>query len=150
MATFRDRPYTQFNFLVDVGSGAVEGPDGGFQEVSGLDTNVDVIEYRNGNSKENTPIKLTGLNRVTDVTLRRGLIGSLALYQWFDEVRNGAQNSFRTVTIALQTEDRTGVVMTWKLLRARITKHTSGPLNALGANVAMEEIVLSYERLEIV
>jgi phage tail-like protein len=72
-----------------------------------LDTNVDVIEYRNGNSKENTPIKLTGLNRVTDVTLRRGLIGSLSLCQWFGEVRNGAQTSFRTVTIALQTEDRT-------------------------------------------
>ncbi len=149
MATFRDRPYTQFNFLVDLGTGDTERPDGGFQEVSGLDTNVDVIEYRNGNSKENTPIKLTGLNRVTDVTLRRGLIGSLSLYQWFDAIRNGDQQVLRTVTISLQTEDRSGVVMSWKLLRARITKHTSGPLNALGADVAVEEITLSYERLEI-
>jgi len=40
-------------------------------------------------------------------------------------------------------------VMTWKLLRARIIKHTSGPLNARGNDVAVEEIVLAYERLEI-
>ncbi len=149
MATFRDRPYTQFNFLIDLGTGDAEGPDGGFQNVSGLDTSVDVIEYRNGNSRENTPIKLNGLNRVADVTLRRGLLGSLSLYQWFDAIRNGDPTALRTVTIALQTEDRSGVVMTWKLLRARITKHTSGPLNALGTDVAVEEITLSYERLEI-
>lgn len=149
MAIVRDRPYTQFNFLVDIGTGDAAGPDAGFQDVSGLESSVDVIEYRNGNSKENSPLKLTGLNRVTDVTLRRGLIGSLALYQWFDDIRNGNQNALRTVTISLQTEDRSAVAITWKLLRARIIKHTSGPLNAKGADVAIEEIVLAYERLEI-
>ncbi len=107
------------------------------------------IEYRNGNSRENSPIKLTGLNRVSDVTLRRGLIGSLALFQWFDDIRNGNQNALRTVTISLPSEDRSDIVMTWKLLRARITKHTSGSLNAKGTDVAMEEIVLSYERLDL-
>jgi phage tail-like protein len=149
MATLRDRPYTQFNFLVDLGDGQTEGPQAGFQEVGNISTEVGVIEYRNGNSKGNDVIKLTGLSKVTDVTLRRGIIGSLNLYAWIDQIRNGDQNALRTVTIQLQNEDRTAIVQTWKLLRARITKHTSGPFNAKGTDVAMEELVLSYERLEL-
>jgi hypothetical protein len=50
MAVLRDRPYTQFNFLVDLGDGVTEGPTAGFQEVSGIGMEVTVTEYRNGNS----------------------------------------------------------------------------------------------------
>ena len=110
---------------------------------------VAVAEYRNGNSKENSVIKITGLNKATDVTLKRGVIGSLNLYQWLNQIRNGDQAALRTVTIQLQNEDHSAVVQTWKLLRARIIKHTSGPLNAKGTDVAMEEMVLAYERLEM-
>jgi len=149
MAVLRDRPYTGFNFLVDLGDGVTEGPRAGFQEVSGLGMEVTVVEYRNGNSKENNPIKLTGLSKVPDVTLKRGIIGTTDLYAWLDQIRNGDQGALRTVTIHLQNEDRTQVVMTWKLLRARIVKHTSGPFNAKGSEVAIEEIVLAAERLEI-
>jgi phage tail-like protein len=149
MAVLRDRPYAQFNFLVDLGSGDTDGPEAGFQECSALSMSVDVIEYRNGNDKENSPRKLTGLARVSDVTLKRGIIGSLGLYKWIDQIRNGDSASFRTVVIQLQNEDHSAIVMTWKLLRARIIKHTSGPLNAKGTDVAMEEITLAYERLEI-
>ena len=149
MATQRDRPYVQFNFLVDLGDGNTAGPTAGFQEVSGLSMEVTVAEYRNGNSKENNVIKITGLNKCTDVTMKRGVIGSLNLYQWLDQIRNGDQAALRTVTVQLQSEDHASVVQTWKLLRARIIKHTSGPFNALGTDVAMEEMVLAYERLEI-
>src|SRR4029078_4584088 len=149
MATMRDRPYTQFNFLVDIGTGDTDGPDAGFEEVTGLESTVDVIEFPNGTSKENSVVKLTGLNKATDVTMKRGVIGSLSLYRWFDDIRNGNQNALRTVVISLQNEDHSGVVMTWKLLRARIVKYTSGPLNGKGTDVAMEEIVLAYERLEL-
>lgn len=149
MAVLRDRPYTQFNFLVDLGDGNTEGPQAGFQEVSGLGMEISVAEYRNGNSKENNVMKITGLARASDVTLKRGIIGSLNLYNWINQVRNGDQNALRTVTISLQNEDHTAVVQTWKLLRARIIKHTSGPLNAKGSDVAMEETVLAYERLEM-
>jgi phage tail-like protein len=149
MAVFRDLPYAQFNFLVDLGTGQTEGPEAGFQECSGISMTIDVIEYRNGNDKENSPRKLTGLARVNDVTLKRGIIGSVSLYQWMDQIRNGDQSARRTVTIQLQNEDRTGVVMTWKLLRARIVKHTTGPLNAKGTDVAIEELTLAYERLEL-
>jgi len=149
MATLRERPYVQFNFLVDLGTGSTEGADAGFQEISGIGMEVTVAEYRNGNSKENSVMKVTGLNKSTDVTLKRGVIGSLSLYKWLDQIRNGDQTALRTVVIHLQNEDHTQIVQTWKLMRARIIKHTSGPLNAKGTDVAMEELVLAYERLEM-
>jgi phage tail-like protein len=147
MAVQRDRPYTQFNFVVDLGAGG-DGPHGGFQEVSAISTEVAVTEYRNGNSKENSPIKITGLNKCSDVTLKRGVIGALDLYGWLNEIRNGDQNALRTVTIRLLDEAHSPV-QTWKLLRARIVKHASGPFDARGNDVAIEEIVLAYERLEL-
>ena len=149
MAVLRDRPYGQFNFLVDLGTGQTEGPEAGFQECSAISMSVDVAEYRNGNDKENSVRKITGLNKAADVTLKRGIIGSLGLYKWIDQIRNGDPAAFRTVVIQLQNEDHTATVMTWKLLRARIIKHTSGPLNAKGTDVAMEELTLAYERLEM-
>ena len=149
MAVLRDRPYAQFNFLVDLGTGQTDGPEAGFQDCSGIAMSVDVIEYRNGNDKENNPRKLTGLTRVSDVTLKRGIIGSLALYQWINQIRNGDPAAARTVVIHLQNEDHTATVMSWKLRGARIIKHTSGPLNAKGTDVAVEEITLAYERLEL-
>lgn len=149
MAVLRDRPYPQFNFLVDLGTGDPDGIDGGFQEVTGLDATVDVIEYRAGNYKLNAPIKLTGLSRAGDVTLRRGVIGSVTLYQWFDELRNGSPSALRTVKISLQNEGRSEIVMSWRLIRARIVRHVSGPLHAANSDVAVEEVVLAHERLEL-
>ena len=145
MAVQRDRPYCRFNFLVDLGDGVAAG----FQEVGAISSEVDVVEYRNGNSRENSVVKLTGLDKASNVTLRRGVIGSLDLYQWFNQVRNGDQAALRNVTVHLQNEDRTGVVQTWKLLRARVVKFTAGPFNAQSSDVALEEIVLAYERLEL-
>ncbi|MDQ1591857.1 MAG: hypothetical protein QOG71_2484 [Pyrinomonadaceae bacterium] len=149
MAILRDRPYVQFNFLVDLGTGTTEGVEAGFQECSNIGMEVTVSEYRTGNSKENSVRKITGLNKSTDVTLKRGVIGSLNLYKWLDDIRNGNQMAERTVVIQLQNEDHTAVVQTWKLLRARIIKHVSGPMNAKGTDVAMEELTLAYERLEM-
>ena len=149
MAVLRERPYVQFNFLVDLGTGTTEGPEAGFQEISGIGMEVTVAEYRNGNERENSVRKITGLNKSTDVTLKRGVIGSLNLYTWLNQIRNGDQSAHRTVVIQLQNEDHTAVVQEWRLLRARIIKHTSGPLNAKGTDVAMEELVLAYERLEM-
>lgn len=149
MAVQRERPYVQFNFLVDLGTGNTDGADAGFQEISNVGMEVTVAEYRNGNEKENSVRKITGLNKATDVTMKRGVIGSLSLYRWLDQLRNGDPNALRTVTIQLQNEDHTAVVQTWKLLRARIVKHLSGPFNAKGTDVAMEELTLAYERLEM-
>jgi phage tail-like protein len=150
MAVQRERPYVQFNFLVDLADGSgTEGPVAGFQEVSGIGMEVTVAEYRTGNSKENSVMKITGMNKSTDVTLKRGVIGSLSLYSWLNQIRNGDQAAMRNVTVQLMSEDHSQAVLTWKLMRARIIKHTSGPMNAKGTDVAMEELVLAYERLEM-
>ena len=105
-------------------------------------------KYRNGNDKENRVRKIPGLTKTSDVTLKRGLIGATDLFDWLKQVSNG-DISVRNVLIQLQNEDRSAVVLTWTLHRARIIKHTSGPLNAKGTDVAIEEIVLSYDRLDM-
>jgi phage tail-like protein len=150
MAVREERPYVQFNFTVDLN---VPGMDpnsftGGFQEVSGIGMEVTVSEYRNGSDKDNGTRKITGLNKQSDITLKRGVIGALPLYEWLNDIRNGNQQSFRDVTVTLQNEAHEPV-LEWRLMRARVIKVTYGPLNAKGNDVAMEEMVLSYERLEM-
>ena len=149
MAILRERPYDNFNFLVDLGTGKAEGAQAGFQEVLLPEVWLDVIEYRNGNEKENSVRKLTGLEHCGNALLKRGVIGSLNLYQWYDQVRNGDAKAFRTVTIHLQSEDHTGPVLTWKLLRARPVRLQWSPLQGRGKEVALECLDLACERLEL-
>jgi phage tail-like protein len=149
MPVKRERPFAQFNFLIDLGTGNTEGADAGFQECSNVGMEVAVAEYRNGNEKENSVRKVTGLNKATDVTLKRGVVGSNALYEWLNAIRNGDANQLRTVRIHLMSEDHQLTVQTWNLLRARIIKYVSGPFNAKGTDVAMEELTLAYERMEM-
>jgi phage tail-like protein len=149
MATLRKQPYGQFNFLVDLGAGKTKGQRAGFQEVSGIEMEATGSDSRTGKNKEKGITKLPGINKTTDVTLKRGVIDSTALSQWLNDIRNGGQKAFRTVTTQMQNEDHTVAVVTWKLLRARIVKIVSGPFNAKGADVAMEELTLACERLEV-
>ena len=149
MAVPRERPYVQFNFHVNLGDGVTNTPQAGFQEISGIGMEVTITEYRPGNYAFNNVIKTAGLNKATDVTMKRGVIGSLDLYKWLDDVRNGSNNGLRTVTIDLKSEDRSTTVQTWRLINARIMKHVSGPMSAKGTDVALEELTLSYERLEM-
>lgn len=147
MPTLReDRPYMQFNFKVEI-----DGREGGFQEVSGIGTEVAVSEYRHGNDPENNVRKMTGLNKAADITLKRGVMGSDVLFKLLDDVRTGKAGNGKSVKIMLMNEDRsnTNPVMTWQLKNARATKMTYGPLNAKGGDVAMEEVVFAYERLEL-
>jgi phage tail-like protein len=144
----RERPFVQFNFLVDIGNGTT-GAAAGFQEVSGLVSELTVSEYRPGNYKFNNTQMITGMNKSGPAVLKRGIIGAADLFLWLNDIRNGNQNARRTVRIQLLSEDRTTTVLTWTLLEARITKHTSGPLNAKGTDVAMEEMTLHFERLEV-
>jgi phage tail-like protein len=151
MAFERERPYSGFNFRVEIEN----GPDAAstraaFQEVSGLGMEITVAEYRAGNFKDNAPIKVTGTYKVPDVTLKRGVIGDLeTLYNWLHEVRNGSQEQLRTVTIELQSEDHTQTVQAWKLTNARPIKYTGPTLSGTATDVAVEELVLAAERIEL-
>lgn len=144
MAVRRDNPYAGFNFEVDLGDGAVAG----FSEVSGLSIEVQTIAYREGSDKRNMVRKLAGLAKVSDVTLKRGIVGGLELYQWLQQGVQGAVQK-RMVVIRLWTEDRSEVAVTWKLIGAFPVKLTHGPLRAAESQVAVEELVLAADALEL-
>ena len=149
MATKRDHPYSQFNFRVSWEGLDEKSVEAGFQEVSGLGLEMTVAEYRAGNHSEYSSIKVNGTNKVPDVTLKRGVIGRTDLYTWLNNVRNGAPNQLKTVIIKLMAEDRETEAVRWKLMRARPMKYTGPALNGKGTDLAIEELVLSSERIEL-
>ncbi len=147
----RDRPFSQFNFLVDIGNGT-DSVLAGFQEVSGLGIEITVAEYRAGNEKENSSIKVTGTHKVPDVTLKRGVLGAEDFYEWLGQVQKGKQSeAHRQVEIQLLNEERdTGnPAVTWILSKARPIKYTGPALNGKGTDVAIEELVLACEKVEM-
>lgn len=146
MATERDRPYSAFRYLVDLGNGT-DGPRAGFQEVTGLGVEVTMQEYRAGNDVRNAPIKIPASYKVTDVSLKRGVLGTLDLIQWLNQVRNG-EDARRSITIQLQSEDRSTIAMTWRLEGAQPMKYTGPSLNGKGTDVAIEELSLSVEDIK--
>lgn len=145
MAQSRERPYSQFNFLVSFDQSDANTPEGGFQEVTGLGMEVTIAEYRAGNFALNSPIKITGTYKVPDVTLKRGVIGAVDFYEWLQNIRNGSQEDLRMVTITLLSEDRETEAVQWRLLNARPMKYTGPSFNGKGTDVAIEELVLSCE-----
>ena len=144
----RARPYPQCNWLVDLGDGDTGSIDAGFQECSNIGAEATIAEYRVGNAKENAVMKVSLLNKATDVTLKRGVVGSSKLWDWFDQVRNGDLSALRIVRIHLMSEDHNETVVTWTLKNCRPVKATFASLNAKGTDVAMEELTMAYERLE--
>jgi phage tail-like protein len=149
MAVLRDRPYSNYNFLVDIGTGETQGPQAGFCEVILPGSTIDVIEYRSGNEKESGTRKIPGRVRYGNVILKRGVIGALDLYEWWNDTRNGDINSFRTVRVSLQDEEHTDIVMTWVFLRAWPTRYEFSPLEAKGKETLIEVLELAFERLEM-
>lgn len=146
---YRDKPYSLFNFIVDIGGPGPDTPAGGFQEVSGLGMEINVGEYRAGNKKDNAPDKVSGSYKVPDVTLKRGVMGDDGLYSWLDAVRNGKYDAPRTVTIELLSEDRQASAAVWKLVGARPMKYTGPTLTGTGTDVAVEELVLACEGISM-
>jgi phage tail-like protein len=149
MAILRERPYGNYSYLADLGAGNVEGVEAGFAEVLLPEASIDVIEYRNGNEKESGVRKIPGRVHYSNFVLKRGVIGALDLYQWWNQVRNGDINGYRTVVIQLQNEDRTSIVLTWKLLRAWPVRYKFSSLDAKGKEVLLEFLELAFERLEM-
>jgi phage tail-like protein len=149
MATKREFPYSQFNFRVSWDNSDDQTVEFGFQEVSGLGLEITVAEYRAGNHSENSPLKVNTTNKVPDVTLKRGVIGAVDLYSWLDKVREGADDQRKTVTIRLMAEDRETEAVRWKLVNAWPMKYTGPSFNGKGTDLAVEELVLASERLEL-
>lgn len=138
----RASPYSAFNFLVEFNEGDIGG---GFAEVTGLGVEITVAEYRNGDDKQNHVRKVPNINKVSDVTLKRGIISSEDIWEWIDSTRVNGWPEQRTVTIRMQDE-ASNEVAAWTLSGAIPIKYTGPSLNAKGgSDVAMEELVLSAE-----
>ena len=146
----RITPYGAFNFLVNLnGPVGPEEPLGGFSDVSGIGTEMTVAEYRNGNDRENHVRKVPGVHKVADVTLKRGIVNSKDLWEWIDDVRQRGVLGQRDVVITLRDEIGQDV-QSW-IMRGVVPLKYTGPTLAAkgGGDVAMEELVLSGEALEL-
>jgi phage tail-like protein len=144
----RDNPYGAFNFKVEFGEAAgAPAIMAGFSDVSGLGTEINFSDYRSGIDKFNTARKIPNTNKNDEVTLKRGLIGSTDIFEWFKKVREGEYLP-RTVTVVWLDEARKEAVSI-KLRNAQ-PKKWLGPTGAAkgGGEVAMEELHLVHEGVE--
>lgn len=150
MATFRETPYSAFNFVVELEPGQGTEVQAGFAEVSGLNAEVTIAEYRNGNAQVSYVTKIPGIHKAGDVTLKRGVIGAQNIYDWLELARAGRMSDAkRDLVVKLMSEDRSEAVVSWKLRAAMPIKWTGPTLTAKGGgDVAMEELVLAVETIE--
>jgi phage tail-like protein len=136
-------PLPKFHFQVEWGGSRI-----GFSEVSGLDVESEVIEYRDGASPEYVKTKMPGMQKFGNITMKRGTFqGDNEFYNWWNTV---ALNTIerRDVTISLLNEGHEPVIV-WKVKNAWPTKVQSTDLKADGNEVAIESIELAHEGLTI-
>lgn len=136
-------PISKFHFQVEWGGSRI-----GFTEVTGLEVSTDAIEYREGSSPEYHKIKMPGMQKFSNITLKRGTFqGDNDFYNWWNTV---ALNTIerRNVTISLLNESHEPAVV-WKLKNAWPVKVQSTDLKADGNEVAIETLELAHEGLTI-
>jgi phage tail-like protein len=137
----RDDPYKAFNFRVEIDGVTLAA----FSEVSGLESQTEVIEYRTG-TERNTVRKLPGLTKHANLVLRRGVTQDAELWNWRKTVVDG-QVDRRNGSIVLLDDDR-AEVLRWNFFDGWISKWVGPTLNAKGNEVAIETIEIAHEGLE--
>ena len=144
MATGERRdPYRSFNFIIEI-----DGiPLGAFSEVSGLTSEGDAVDYREGTDRINHVRKLTGLRKSANISLKRGYTQDKSLWQWYANIVNGTPDR-RNVTIVLLNEAREPVLR-WHAENAWPNKIEGPSFKASGSEVAMESVELIHEGLTI-
>lgn len=136
-------PLVKFHFQVDWGGTKI-----GFTEVSGLDVETEVVEYREGASPEYSKIKMPGMQKFSNITLKRGTFKSdNEFYQWWNTVKLNTIER-RDITIKLLNEEHEPVVV-WKVKNAWPSKIQSTDLKADGNEVAIESMEIVHEGLSI-
>jgi phage tail-like protein len=137
-------PLPKFYFSVQLG----DDKDVKFSEVSGLEADAKVIEYRHGDSKVSSPIKMPGLSSDKTVTMRKGMfVKDAKFWTWFSEIK---MNIISRRAVVINLLDESGAPkMVWTLHNAWPTKVTGADLKSEGSEVAVESIELAYETLEV-
>ena len=120
----------------------------GFTEVSGLDLESEVVEYRDGASPEYSKIKMPGMQKFSNITLKRGTFATdNEFYNWWNTVKLNTIER-RDITISLLNEEHEPVI-TWKVKNAWPAKVQSTDLKADGNEVAIESMEIVHEGLTI-
>lgn len=119
-----------------------------FQEVSGLDAQSEEIKYRHGDSPEFSAIKMPGMKKVGNVTMKKGTFKSdNKFWDWFNEIK---MNTIKRHPVTISLLDETGSpTMVWTLTNAWPTKITGTNLKAEGSEVAIETLEIVHEGLTI-
>jgi phage tail-like protein len=137
----RNDPYRAFNFLVEIDGVTAAG----FSECSGLSTETEVIEYREGSDRGGVR-KLPGLTKYSNIVLKRGITASRDLWNWRRVVINGGVDR-RSGRIVILGEDRNPVA-TFRFIEGWPSKWEGPKLSAKGNEVAIETLEIAHEGLE--
>lgn len=140
----RTWPLPKFYFKVT----GIPGSPVMFQDVTGLDPVADTIEYRAGDSPSFGKIKMPGLGKVSNVTMKKGIfVNDATLWAWFNSIK---MNTITRVAVVVSLLDETGnPKITWTLNNAFPTKITGTDMKSDGNEVAVESIEIAYETLTI-
>lgn len=131
-------PHGKFRFRVEIDGLQA----GGFSEASGFDASIDVIEYREGDMVT-TPMKIPGLKKYGNITLKQGLVDSTVIYDWMMTGVNAAVDR-KTITITLLDQEEAAVAA-WQVINAWPIKYTAPDFNATSSEVAIESIEIAHE-----
>lgn len=131
-------PYGKFRYKVEI-----DGLEaGGFSEASGFDASIDVIEYREGDMVQ-TPMKLPGLKKYGNITLKKGVADSMVMYEWMIAgVEGEVERKTITITILDETETATA---SWQVINAWPAKYTAPDFSATTSDVAIESLEIAHE-----
>lgn len=138
-------PTLKFRFEVDFGT---ELTGIAFQEVSGLEAETQIIEYRKSNDPIFSTIKMPGIAKYGNVTMKRGIfVEGNTFWNWYNQIK---MNTIKRRTILIKLLDENGdVTMKWQLDNAWPTKITGTDLKSDGNEVAVDTIEIAHEGLTI-
>jgi len=136
-------PYSGYNFAVEL-DGITRA---GFRECSGLENSQNAGEYREGTDKNLSVRKLPGLVTHSDITLSRGITADSKLWDWRQKVVKG---NIERHDISITLLDNNGnAKVTWNLFDCWPRQWTGPSLNATTDDLAVEQLVLACERVEV-
>lgn len=137
-------PLPKFYFSVDIG----DQQNLTFQEVSGLDAETQVIEYRAGDNKRFSTVAMPGIRKFGNVTLKKGVfVRDDKFWDWYSQIE---MNTIKRVPVVIRLLDEKGnASMVWTLQNAWPTKITSADLKADWNEVAVETLEIAHEGMTI-
>ena len=131
-------PFLNFNFMIEI-TGVFEG---GFQECSGLESTIDVIEYREGGQNTTTK-KIPGQTKFANLILKRGVYDDTKLYEWHKSAIEAAPA--RKTGSVVQFDNHGNEVARWNFTGAWPVKYTGPTFTAKGNDVAIETLEIAHE-----